>query len=92
VEQRNLKTATSTIERILEQLAVLAPATNGAAREEVRALLNASFASLLSRMNLVSREEFDAQSALLARTREKLQALESRLAELEREEGERAGR
>jgi hypothetical protein len=34
-------------------------------------------------MNLVTREEFDIQSAVLLRTREKLEALEQRLAELE---------
>lgn len=86
-----MNTASATIERILEQLTALAPVTNGAAREEVRALLNASISGMLGRMNLVSREEFDAQSALLARAREKLEALEARLAALEGEEGERAG-
>jgi BMFP domain-containing protein YqiC len=35
-------------------------------------------------MNLVSREEFDVQAALLARTREKLDRLEKQLAELEK--------
>jgi BMFP domain-containing protein YqiC len=34
-------------------------------------------------MDLVSREEFDVQSAVLARTREKLTALEAKVAELE---------
>jgi len=34
---------------------------------------------------MVSREEFDIQVALLARTREKLDALEARLAALERD-------
>ena len=34
-------------------------------------------------MNLVSREEFDVQRAVLARTREQLEALEQRVAELE---------
>ena len=43
------------------------------------AILQASF----SRMNLVSREEFDVQRAVLARTREQLEALEQRVAELE---------
>jgi hypothetical protein len=47
---------------------------------------------MLGRMNLVSREEFDAQSALLARARERLETLEARLAQLERAEGERAER
>ena len=34
-------------------------------------------------MDLVTREEFDLQVAVLERTREKLDALEARLAELE---------
>jgi BMFP domain-containing protein YqiC len=37
----------------------------------------------LGRLDLVSREEFDIQVALLARTREKLEALEERVASLE---------
>jgi hypothetical protein len=36
----------------------------------------------LTKMDLVTREEFDAQSKVLARTREKLEALEQRLNEL----------
>ena len=39
--------------------------------------------STLARMDLVTREEFDVQLAVLARTREKLEALEARLAALE---------
>jgi BMFP domain-containing protein YqiC len=34
-------------------------------------------------MDLVTREEFDVQVAVLARTREKLEALEARLAEMQ---------
>ena len=45
----------------------------------MRAMLN----SMFTRLDLVTREEFDIQSAVLARTREKLNALEARLAELE---------
>ncbi|WP_137165383.1 ubiquinone biosynthesis accessory factor UbiK [Salinimonas lutimaris] len=37
----------------------------------------------LSKLDLVSREEFDIQSQVLIRTREKLDAMEARLAELE---------
>jgi ubiquinone biosynthesis accessory factor UbiK len=37
----------------------------------------------LARLDLVTREEFDVQSAVLRRTREKLEALEARLAALE---------
>ena len=39
--------------------------------------------STLKRMNLVTREEFDAQKAVLTRTREKLEALEQHVAEIE---------
>ena len=41
------------------------------------------FESTLRKLNLVSREEFDAQQAVLQRTREKLEALEKKLADLE---------
>ena len=39
--------------------------------------------SALTRLDVVSREEFDAQTAVLKRTRERLEALEKQLAELD---------
>ena len=39
--------------------------------------------SALAKLNLVTREEFDAQAAVLQRTRLKLEALEQRCAEIE---------
>ena len=39
--------------------------------------------AVLDRLDLVTREEFDAQAAVLAKTREKVEALEARVAELE---------
>lgn len=45
--------------------------------------LRAGMAAWLSKLDLVTREEFDVQSQVLARTREKLQELEARLAKLE---------
>ena len=49
--------------------------------------LERNFKSLLQsgleRMDLVTREEFDVQVAVLLRTREKLEALEQRLAALQ---------
>lgn len=47
--------------------------------KNVKALL----ASVFEKMDLVTREEFEIQMQLLARTREKLSALEARVAELE---------
>ena len=43
-----------------------------------------ALASMFARLDLVTREEFDVQAAVLLRTREKLSALEARLAELEK--------
>ena len=46
-----------------------------------QAMLQASF----SRMNLVSREEFDVQRSVLARTRELVETLEKRIEDLEKQ-------
>ncbi|GAB56147.1 hypothetical protein GPUN_2032 [Glaciecola punicea ACAM 611] len=51
----------------------------GDAEEKVKQVLQ----SQLSKLDFVSREEFDVQSQVLIRTREKLEALEVRLATLE---------
>jgi BMFP domain-containing protein YqiC len=48
----------------------------------LKAMLNAFFA----RLDLVTREEFDIQVEVLRRTREKLEQLESKLADLERDD------
>lgn len=47
--------------------------------------LRAMLASTFSKMDLVTREEFDVQQELLLRTREKLNQLEGRLAALEKQ-------
>lgn len=47
--------------------------------KNARALLS----SVFSRLDLVSREEFDIQTQVLQRTREKMQALEARIVQLE---------
>ena len=46
----------------------------------MRAMLEAG----LAKLDLVTREEFDVQSAVLARTRAKLEHLETQVAELEK--------
>lgn len=47
--------------------------------KNVKSMLSSTF----TRMDLVTREEFDVQQEVLARTREKLVLLEARLAKLE---------
>lgn len=47
--------------------------------KNVKAMMSQGF----SKLDLVTREEFDIQAQVLARTRAKLEALEARVAELE---------
>ena len=53
-----------------------------AMQQQIKTVLQSSFAKL----DLVTREEFDAQAAVLQRTREKLEQLEALVAELESKE------
>lgn len=59
--------------------AILAQSPAADIEKNLRAMLTALF----SRLDLVTREEFDVQRQVLVRTREKLAQLEARLAELE---------
>ncbi len=61
----------------LAELAAANPARD--LQKNFRALLSSAF----TRLDLVSREEYEVQSEVLARAREKLAALEARVAELE---------
>ena len=51
--------------------------------DEVQNHLRSAMMSTFSRLDLVTREEFDTQQAVLIRSREKLDALEQQIAELE---------
>jgi len=53
--------------------------------------LKAMLGGLFSRLDLVSREEFDVQREVLLRTRAKLEALEKKVAELEQTASPAAG-
>lgn len=68
-------------ERVLEELQQL---NRGDAFKPSREL-NLALQSVLSRLDLVTREEFDAQAAVLARTRQKLEELEKALSQLEKQ-------
>ncbi|RBP83206.1 accessory factor UbiK family protein [Marinomonas rhizomae] len=53
-------------------------------KEEIQAQLHEVARNTLSKMDLVTREEFEVQAAMLAKYREKLAVLEARLNELEK--------
>jgi hypothetical protein len=71
------ETFLSELARRLSELAAANPAQD--LERNFRALLSSAF----TRLELVSREEYDVQAQVLARSREKLAALEARVDQLE---------
>jgi BMFP domain-containing protein YqiC len=53
-------------------------------QDDLKKNLKASLEASLAKLDLVTREEFDVQAAVLARTREKLTRLEVQVRELEK--------
>ncbi len=72
-----------TLDALAARIAEGLPAGFGQVHEDLRNNLHATVSAALARLDLVSREEFDVQSAVLARTREKLTALEATVVKLE---------
>lgn len=70
-------------EGLTEQLSQLLGEAPQQTQQEIRNSVSLIVQSALSRLELVTREEFDAQSDVLARTRAMVEQLEQRLAELE---------
>ncbi len=77
------KSNRSTLDEMARQLADSVPDNLKSMGEDLERNFKSLLQSAMGRMDLVTREEFDVQLAVLARTREKLEALETRLAELE---------
>ncbi len=71
------------IDDLARRLAGAVPENVAALRRDLEQNFKGVLQSQLARLDLVTREEFDVQSAVLRRTREKLAALEQRLAEIE---------
>jgi BMFP domain-containing protein YqiC len=71
------------LEEIAKQLSAAVPPGVKSMAGEAEAKVKQVLQSQISRLDFVSREEFDIQSQVLSRTREKLQALEAKVSELE---------
>ncbi|VAW97982.1 hypothetical protein MNBD_GAMMA19-2167 [hydrothermal vent metagenome] len=54
-------------------------------QQDMEKNLRAALQAALAKMELVTRDEFEVQSAVLQRSREKLEALEARVTELEKQ-------
>lgn len=70
------------IEQVLGSLRQALP---GGLAQDVEKNLRAALTAALARLDLVTREEFEVQSQVLARTRARLEALEKQLTELEQQ-------
>jgi ubiquinone biosynthesis accessory factor UbiK len=76
---------TKRLDELARKLADAVPPAVRGMRDEMERNFRAVLTAAFNRMDLVTREEFELQQALLSRTREKLDGLVARLAELEQE-------
>jgi hypothetical protein len=77
--------ANESIDRLAKTLADTVPQGLRSVRDDLENNFQSVLKSGLGKLDLVTREEFEVQEAVLARTRQKLEALESRLAKMESE-------
>ena len=73
----------STIDELARRLAELVPNGISEAKADLTDNFRDTLRSGLRKLDLVTRDEFDVQRCVLLRTREKVEALESRVAQLE---------
>lgn len=71
--------ARENLEQLVQTILKSLPKDAALIRDEIKDNLSSVMEASLARMNLVTREEFDAQTALLQRTRIKLERLEREL-------------
>ena len=67
------------IEKLARKLAEVVPQGIKSVRDDLEQNFQSVLRAGLGKLDLVSREEFEVQEAVLARTREKLDSLEERL-------------
>jgi len=75
----------SSIDNLARRLSEKVPPGLKQTREELQANFKGVLHAGLTKMDLITREEFEVQRAILERTREKLEALEKTVAALEKE-------
>lgn len=71
-----------TIEGLAQSLSEQLPSGFNSIKDEAEKNFKAILQQQFSKLDLVTRDEFDTQSAVLLRTREKLESLEQQISEL----------
>ncbi len=74
---------TKKIEEVIQTISDAMPSGLTGLQADVEKNVRAAMSATFAKLDLVTREEFDVQTQVLHRTREKLEALEKRVAELE---------
>jgi ubiquinone biosynthesis accessory factor UbiK len=72
------------IEEMVQSLSKAMPAGLTAIQQDIEKNIRAALTATFAKLDLVTREEFDVQTQVLHRTREKLEALEQRVIDLEK--------
>lgn len=73
-----------TLDELTQKLSGLLPADLDILKQDLEKNIRATLQSTFQKLDLVTREEFDVQTEVLNRTRAKIEALEKKLAELEK--------
>ena len=73
----------NTIDELARRLSGLVPPGLRESRDDIQENFKAVLQSGLAKLDLVTREEFEVQRAVLLRTREKLEALEAQVRQIE---------
>lgn len=79
------------LDDLARRLSALVPPGLREGRDELQQNFKSVLQSGLARLDLVTREEFEVQRAVLLRTREKLEELQRTVVELEAQVGQAAG-
>jgi BMFP domain-containing protein YqiC len=72
------------LDELSQRLAAALPSGVTTLKDDLQKNIRAALDGVTTKMNLVSRQEFEVQKKVLERTRIKLEALEKQLAELEK--------
>ena len=77
-----LNNMNDSLEELTKRISSLIPGDVKHMQDDIENNVRSLLQTTLSKMNLVTREEFDVQSAVLQRTREKLEQLEKQVEQL----------
>lgn len=72
------------IDELIQRVSGLLPESASRMQDDVEKNLKGTVSGIFQKMDLVTREEYEVQAALLDRSRARLSELEARIADLER--------